>query len=592
MSDRSKKRHSFKRLCAHVLGYAAFFLTNAAASYADETINEIKFIAEDKSTVDLCHPTIQLTQPIESWTARILDPVTFQLVETHDAECQAEIILKPSPMYSCSTPEIQPTMMPAANGQLRTQNDVKLVCRYRQHGYFISTPFTVRYTLEDQSVSNFNASIPAIHIKLDQCTSEEEAFRHALRPWHRRLSPILGIVLAAIISCISCMFFVIRKRNAQHEEALNAEPEVIPLSALEVFNAKIAVLLDEDPEGEDDVKSYIDTLSEAIRRFLSTKLDLPIMESTTGQVRPLLEQVLLDGHIEELVRILRECDLIKFARMLPAPAKRLALIRDSSHIIAAINTFVDTKETTQQAQPDEASVAPMLQPATICPTQQLSQTTDQVAQNDLQNRIKEIEQALPQTKPAQSFEPPEQPKPKERLNPISRELPEPINSALEADLSHHSRRESVNRNPVKMSIITTAEHTPVRSINYTPKATNVPLMTAESLLKNEQSKDETAISLKGKLSTLSRESASELTNVPMQLSTDTHPHDDVDIDDSVSGDRHVQHKALLSLANALSEDVVSVRTTTPRPLHLTPDREEGLNFFTPMSRTNNKVTPS
>jgi hypothetical protein len=73
-------------------------------------------------------------------------------------------------------------------------------------------------------------------------------------------------------------------------------------------------------------------LSRALRRYLGRSLHFPAVESTTTQIRrKLKERPLPSGTAAETVEILRECDLVKFARREPEPgalARRLDTTRE------------------------------------------------------------------------------------------------------------------------------------------------------------------------------------------------------------------------------------------------------------------------
>lgn len=291
-----------------------------------------------------CHPLIQLITPEIETEAELLHEITFAFTESHDADCRLDIVLKQSPYYTCQQPQIKKTISSDAAGDMRSRNDVTLICRYRQDGYYMTAPFTVRYLREQEEVWRYDTKIPAVHIVLSEVTPKELEIRHSLKPWRRRLSPIFWMILLALVSCAAAMVLFCRKVKQQQEatnSVLPVEDDIVP--PIEVFNSKIAKLVDQEPEGEDRVKAYYDSLSEAIRRFLSDRFELPIMESTTGQLRTVLNQRLVEGQIDEIVRILQECDLIKFARMMPSPTKRIAIVRDTSHIISTIDTYINTK---------------------------------------------------------------------------------------------------------------------------------------------------------------------------------------------------------------------------------------------------------
>ena len=105
---------------------------------------------------------------------------------------------------------------------------------------------------------------------------------------------------------------------------------------------------------EAEIKMYYDKLSEALKYYLSQRLLLPVMESTTRQLRNLLKGILVDGQIDEVMRILSDCDLVKFSRVDPSPTKRMALVRDTGILVSSIERFMTQKET----QGDQSAANP------------------------------------------------------------------------------------------------------------------------------------------------------------------------------------------------------------------------------------------
>ena len=325
-------------------------------------ISDLSFAQESPKVAqrpESCHAEIKLLSPTAKSEYDLLSPVNYHFVETHDDKCQMTIRMKQEKSYACRQTDIHLTLLNQSDGTTRVQNEITVVCRYRLAGYYFSSPLYVDYHAGEVLAQTLVLPNTEIHVKIPPLDPSEEAQLHRLQPWHRSIPVIIWWILGGIVLALVSLYVNEKRRR---EALLKAEREasnaVEAPSPIESFMAKISPLLEATPETESEIKAFYDQLSEALRNYMSERLMLPVMESTTRQLRSKLEGNLAAGHIDELIRILSECDLVKFSRIDPSPTKRMSLVRDTSILVSSVESYLETRQA-QLLAPDRVIQKPV-----------------------------------------------------------------------------------------------------------------------------------------------------------------------------------------------------------------------------------------
>jgi len=102
--------------------------------------------------------------------------------------------------------------------------------------------------------------------------------------------------------------------------------------ALEQFDEiRHAGLLEVGRQGE-----YFDRVSDTLRRYLGARYGFDGLESTTDEVlRALQRSTLVGVTMPELVELLQECDLVKFAKLEPSPEDCRKVLLQGEHVVRA-----------------------------------------------------------------------------------------------------------------------------------------------------------------------------------------------------------------------------------------------------------------
>jgi activator of HSP90 ATPase len=92
-------------------------------------------------------------------------------------------------------------------------------------------------------------------------------------------------------------------------------------------------------------KAYHIQLSDIIREYLENRFDIPVMESTTDEIKHLLRQKNLEKSLrDQVISALRISDLAKFAKAIPLPDENEFCMATGYSLVE--NTQVEPEKTT------------------------------------------------------------------------------------------------------------------------------------------------------------------------------------------------------------------------------------------------------
>lgn len=176
-------------------------------------------------------------------------------------------------------------------------------------------------------------------------TSQEEELR-PLKPifdFARSYWPyILGGILLIILGFAIARYL---KERAKQEtfipQTFQKEEFINPLDELE--NDIVSLQAGTSPSNRDEFEAFYVRLADSIRRYLKRVYDFPALEMTTGEIiRELQRERASSEIIRDVKKVLRDADMVKFAKFNPA----------SDQVSDAIRTGLDFLETARSVDSD------------------------------------------------------------------------------------------------------------------------------------------------------------------------------------------------------------------------------------------------
>ncbi len=332
---------------------------------------------------NVCHAETVILEPTSNTVVPLLAPVTYHLLETYDSTCQTNLKLKYSSNFTCQSPTTRLSMMTRQTGVHRMQNDITVTCRYKKAGVFFSSPIEIEFLKDHVSALTLEPNVPVLKVELREHDEASTLAFRAFHPWHKRVSPIIWVAIIVFLLGI-IVVIVIQVKHRKHLRnlvTLKTEDLIPEKPPIEIFRDKLSILLETNPEGEKEIKDYYDALSEAIRKYLSTRLNQPVMESTTRQLKNLLGEQLSEAQLDEITRILLECDLIKFARYETNSTKQLSVLRDASHLITTIDEALNASAETPETQSPTQTQAVVSAQSLLIPDNSVQENADFTPRN-------------------------------------------------------------------------------------------------------------------------------------------------------------------------------------------------------------------
>jgi hypothetical protein len=187
----------------------------------------------------------------------------------------------------------------------------------------------IRYSADGDSLNLFTDIFPIAFQR-----TADEAAETEFRP----LKPIFDFTIAwwpwlvlGILILISA-YFIYRyfKNRPEPETRIQPVPEAIPAfsNPVEELEKELNRLKQDENLMHTDIKMFYLRLGDALRTYFEDLYHIPAMELTTREFTRELSAQLVDSHLSQIViGILREADMVKFAKFKPWPdeaAKSLA----------------------------------------------------------------------------------------------------------------------------------------------------------------------------------------------------------------------------------------------------------------------------
>lgn len=144
---------------------------------------------------------------------------------------------------------------------------------------------------------------------------------------------VAWVALAAALAG-GVAYYLHRTRRRTPPAAAPAVPRAPPRPFHELALEALR-LLEKSPLLErGQVKEYHVRISEIIRRYVEGQFEVPALELTTQEVVDGMRRAALGGHVTGAFRdFLERCDLVKFAKLRPAPEKSRALMERARELV-------------------------------------------------------------------------------------------------------------------------------------------------------------------------------------------------------------------------------------------------------------------
>ena len=187
----------------------------------------------------------------------------------------------------------------------------------------------LNWTLRAADGSSSILESPPVRLKITGPKIEEGADIHDIAgPIDVRIWPWL---LAAALAAIGLLAWAWRswKRRVPGQAAAGAtppDPRTYDEIALDELRALAGIDL--------PLKEYYDRISEILRLYLERRYELPALRMTSGDLHRRLRETQASVEARGMTRTLLErCDLVKFARYLPADDDRRKDVNSAGHIV-------------------------------------------------------------------------------------------------------------------------------------------------------------------------------------------------------------------------------------------------------------------
>ncbi len=153
---------------------------------------------------------------------------------------------------------------------------------------------------------------------------------------------ILGILLLAAL-----IWYLIKRRKNRPEEK-EKKPAIPPF---ELAKKRLKELDDKHLLEKSRVKQYYIELTDIVRNFIETEMHIPALESTTGELMETITDFNKSSHLDipkdtllKLKSLLRDADLVKFAKSKPLPNEIDLHRHDAEDIIDVMHPKAVNKE--------------------------------------------------------------------------------------------------------------------------------------------------------------------------------------------------------------------------------------------------------
>ena len=143
---------------------------------------------------------------------------------------------------------------------------------------------------------------------------------------------IILIGLAILLGFIYWLYIRYTKKKEERKLVVK-EPDIF-VPAHEVALEKLTDLRDRELWQKGEIKQYQSELTHIIREYLEGRYEIAALESTTDEiVRDLMKELVDQGDIVSIKRILQVADLVKFAKAIPEKNIHESFMNDAESLV-------------------------------------------------------------------------------------------------------------------------------------------------------------------------------------------------------------------------------------------------------------------
>lgn len=149
--------------------------------------------------------------------------------------------------------------------------------------------------------------------------------------WQEFIVYVLAALLAILL--LAGGYLLYKRYIKKKAEVAAGRP--VPKEPAHIWAAKeLKKLEDEKLWQKDEVKLYYSRLTEILRLYLEYRFKWLALESTTGEIEAAIDNYQMKEKAKDnLLQILRTADLVKFAKMLPAPESNIKAMESAYKFI-------------------------------------------------------------------------------------------------------------------------------------------------------------------------------------------------------------------------------------------------------------------
>jgi len=195
----------------------------------------------------------------------------------------------------------------------------------------------LKIALRDKSGKELAFSAPAVKIRIDSVISEQNPNLKNLRKQADIEEPIswpLWIALGLLLLLAAATAWWYWRKRQRPALVASSLPKIDPLEAAE---AELRDLLSRGLLDKGFVKQFYVTLSDIVRKLLEAGFEVPTLERTTPEI---MDELRAAKHFQSESEMLRQiesllsgCDLVKFAKYIPARPETDAAVRGAFDIL-------------------------------------------------------------------------------------------------------------------------------------------------------------------------------------------------------------------------------------------------------------------
>jgi len=128
------------------------------------------------------------------------------------------------------------------------------------------------------------------------------------------------VILLALFLLTAALLYYLKRKRQNASVVLPGMDDVV--DPWDLVTRRLELLRNSEPVEEQEIKDFYFQLTETVRMYLTGRSRLPFEESTTTELKLLLEQVfwINTGAADTIALLFQDADLVKFARFTPERA--------------------------------------------------------------------------------------------------------------------------------------------------------------------------------------------------------------------------------------------------------------------------------